>query len=90
MIKHYRIKISGKVQGVYFRASTQAKAEALGVKGSVRNEKDGSVFIEAEAEEDQLNLFVEWCHRGPERAKVQECVVEEATVKNFPNFLILR
>jgi acylphosphatase len=90
MLKHYTIKVSGKVQGVFFRASTQAKAEELGVNGIVKNETDGSVYIEAEAEEETLKRFVAWCHQGPERAKVTECIVQEGNLKNYRNFQILR
>jgi acylphosphatase len=51
MKKHFNIRISGRVQGVFFRASTKAKAEELGISGFVQNEPDGSVYIEAEGEE---------------------------------------
>jgi acylphosphatase len=47
-MNHVSIRISGKVQGVFFRASTKGKAEQYGINGFVRNEKDGSVYIEAE------------------------------------------
>jgi acylphosphatase len=47
-MKHINIKITGKVQGVFFRASTKAVADQIGVKGFVKNEKDGSVYVEAE------------------------------------------
>jgi acylphosphatase len=44
---HYQITVSGKVQGVWFRKSTQDKARELGLRGFVRNQPDGSVYIEA-------------------------------------------
>ena len=47
-MKKINIKITGKVQGVFFRASTKAVADQMGIKGLVKNEKDGSVYIEAE------------------------------------------
>lgn len=62
---HLNINIIGKVQGVWFRASTKEKAYSLGVKGFVKNEKNGSVYIEAEASNEIMNDFVEW------RKKVQ-------------------
>lgn len=58
-IKHLNIKIYGQVQGVFFRASAKEEAEKLGVKIFPRNETDGSVFIEAEGEEEKLKKFVQ-------------------------------
>ncbi len=90
MTKHYNIMVSGKVQGVYFRASTEVKASEFGVSGFVKNERDGSVYIEAEADEDMLKHFIEWCRHGPERAQVTNCVVKEGPLKNFTGFRIER
>jgi acylphosphatase len=84
------IKVIGKVQGVFFRASTKAVADQMGVKGRVKNEKDGSVLIEAQADETTLNLFVEWCKEGPEKAKVEEVIVENSEVQNFTNFVVIK
>ena len=80
------IRVSGKVQGVFFRASAKDEADQLGVKGFVRNELNGDVYIEAEGEDDQLKLFLEWCRRGPRRASVENVDVEEAELKNFVSF----
>ena len=80
------IHVSGKVQGVFFRASAKDEADQLGVKGFVRNELNGDVYIEAEGEDDQLKLFLEWCRRGPRRASVENVDVEEAELKNFVSF----
>lgn len=71
-----RIKVTGKVQGVFFRASTKEKADQLGIKGWVRNEPDGSVLIEAEGEKSVLHEFKEWCSVGPSSAHVKETVIE--------------
>jgi acylphosphatase len=90
MKKYVTIKISGKVQGVFFRASTKEKADELGLKGLVRNEHDGSVFVEAEGEEDLLSNFIFWCHRGPRLAKVEQCDVKEGDIKGFTDFTISR
>ncbi|HMR56799.1 MAG TPA: acylphosphatase [Cyclobacteriaceae bacterium] len=88
--KHLNIAVIGKVQGVYYRASTKQKADALGVKGFVRNQPDGSVYIEAEAAPEILRQFVEWCHRGSERAQVQHVEISEAPLKNFIAFEVQR
>ncbi|MCC6835550.1 MAG: acylphosphatase [Cytophagales bacterium] len=88
--KHLNIAVIGKVQGVYYRVSTKQKADALGVKGFVRNQPDGSVYIEAEAAPEILRQFVEWCHRGSERAQVQHVEISEAPLKNFIAFEVQR
>lgn len=90
MIKHYNIKVSGLVQGVFYRASAQAKAQALGLKGSVNNAEDGSVNIEAEGEETQLKELIEWCNTGPEKAQVIDVKVKEGKVKNYSDFIIIK
>lgn len=90
MLKHFNIKVYGRVQGVFFRASTKTQAEALGIKGFVRNEKDETVYIEAEGEEDNLKKFVGWCSRGPKYAVVEQCDVVESEIRHFDNFVILR
>jgi acylphosphatase len=87
---HFNISVRGKVQGVFFRASARKHAEALELNGFARNESDGSVYIEAEGEEDNLKQFIEWCHRGPERAEVTEVTVTEDIIKNFSSFEVNR
>jgi acylphosphatase len=67
---HYQIKVSGRVQGVWFRKSTQQEAQRIGIKGFVRNEKDGSVFVEASAEEGAMSEFMDWLKIGPPMARV--------------------
>jgi acylphosphatase len=69
------IKVHGKVQGVFFRHFTFIEANKLGIAGFVRNASDGTVEITAQAAEENLKLFVEWCHRGPERARVDKVEV---------------
>ena len=76
-MKHIKIKVIGKVQGVFFRASTKAVADQMGVKGLVKNEKDGSVYIEAEADATILEMFLEWCNEGPDKSKVESVEVED-------------
>ena len=89
-MKHINIKVTGKVQGVFFRASTKAVADQMGVKGLVKNEKDGSVYIEAEASETILEMFVEWCNEGPEKAKVEAVAVSDSEMKGFNNFEVVK
>ena len=89
-MKHINIIITGKVQGVFFRASTKAVANQMGVNGMVSNNKDGSVYIEAEADDIILDLFVEWCNQGPDKAIVENVVVSTAELKNYRNFEIIK
>jgi acylphosphatase len=89
-MKHLNIKISGKVQGVFFRASAKDKAQELGVRGFVRNEPDGGVYVEAEGEEKALDQFVAWCSRGPATANVGKIITTESDPKNFVLFEIRR
>ncbi len=89
-IQHLDIVVTGKVQGVYYRASTKKKADELGVKGFVRNEPDGSVYIEAEASNEVLQKFIAWCWQGPERAQVQQVETTQAPLQNFKEFEVRR
>lgn len=59
------------VQGVFFRYSAKDVADGLGISGFVRNEADGTVYVEAEGEEDDLNEFLKWCRQGPEMATIE-------------------
>lgn len=89
-MKHVNIRVAGKVQGVFFRASTKQKADELGVRGFVRNEHDGSVYIEAEGDEEQLTRFVAWCGHGPAHARVESCEVTAGDIMRFTGFEIRR
>ena len=90
MTQHINITISGKVQGVFFRAATKEKADELGVKGFVCNEPTGNVYIEAETLQEVLNEFVKWCASGPPRAQVHHVEVVPGEVSIFVNFEIKR
>jgi acylphosphatase len=69
--------VRGRVQGVAFRHHTTQAAEQHGVTGWVTNLADGSVQACFEGEQDDVRAMVNWCHRGPELARVDQ-VVEEA------------
>ena len=64
------VVISGKVQGVWFRASTKQKADELGVTGWVKNTADGNVEAVFEAEKAVIDEMIAWCWVGPPRANV--------------------
>lgn len=79
-MKRYHIKVFGKVQGVFYRKSTQKRAEHYDITGYVKNRDDGSVEIEAQGAESKLEQLIEWCHKGPERANVNNVEVKEVEV----------
>jgi acylphosphatase len=84
--KCYQIRVSGRVQGVGFRYHSRNKAIDLRISGYVRNEADGSVYIEAQGNFEELNEFISWCHQGPRFARVDEVVVSELELKNYNDF----
>ena len=90
VVKHIKITVSGKVQGVFYRAFVKGKAEELSVKGFVRNEPNGDVYIEAEAQEDVLYKFIKWCNQGPPQADVDKIDATPGEVVGFTGFEIKR
>lgn len=81
------IKVFGRVQGVFFRANTQEKAQQLGLTGYVKNEPDGSVRIVARGETDQLQDLINWCHDGSPKAIVEDVSAKPyASVEEFKSF----
>jgi len=60
-MKHLNITVKGKVHGVFYRASTKAVADQLGVKGNIKNTLAGDVVIEAEGDDLSLDMFLDWC-----------------------------
>ena len=88
-MKNVHVKISGRVQGVFFRVSTKEKAEQLGIKGWVRNTKDGCVEAVFEGEDHLVDQMIEWCFRGPPQSKVENVEVNEQNpTDSFVNFSI--
>ena len=84
----YQIKVIGKVQGVWFRKHTCDKANRLEIKGFVRNEKDGSLYIEAEGYCEQLEEFIKWFYVGSPLSKVNGVKYVLGEFKNYGSFEI--
>lgn len=83
------LKIIGRVQGVFFRAEACEKAHAFGLTGWVSNMSDGAVEAVAQGSEEALHKFIDWCHRGPAGAHVENVVVELQTPREeFKEFSI--
>jgi acylphosphatase len=82
-----RLKIAGRVQGVYYRASTVQQAQILGLTGWVKNCPDGSVEAVAEGIVEKIEELIAWCRKGPAGARVTEVSVEwqfaEGTFRDF-------
>lgn len=89
-MKRLTIIVSGRVQGVFFRASTKDEADLLSVNGFVRNEPNGDVYIEAEGDEMQLEKFLNWCRKGPPRSIVEKIITSEKEIAGFKNFEVRR
>ncbi len=71
-----KLRVTGRVQGVYYRASTQERARALGLSGWVRNTRDGAVELEAEGPASAIEALVEWCRQGPPAARVRDVAID--------------
>jgi acylphosphatase len=81
--------ILGKVQGVYFRHNTQIVATRCGIKGWVRNLEDGQVEAVLEGDEISVKTMLEWCHKGPPNAIVNDVKIEyERYIGEFQDFRI--
>ena len=89
MQKEISIKVSGQVQGVFFRWETMRLARRLGLAGWVSNESDGTVKIVAQGAEDKLKEFIERLRWGPKYARVENIETNWSQPKeNFADFRI--
>lgn len=88
MRKRLHIWVAGRVQGVFYRASTVALAKQLALTGWVRNLPDGRVEIVAEGEEESLQKLLSWCRQGPPAAQVTAVEsLEEPATGEFQRFV---
>lgn len=86
MKKHFNIKVYGLVQGVFFRSTAKEQADKLKISGFAENKPDGSVYIEAEGEKQNLDRFVKWCNTGPSMSQVEKVIMTEGKLKEFSGF----
>lgn len=77
-MKALHLTIYGRVQGVWFRASTREQAQRFGASGWVRNKADGSVEVFTQGSRQSVDRLLEWCRQGPQGAYVERVDVEEA------------
>ena len=82
--------ISGKVQGVFFREASRRLAEKLNIKGWIKNTTDGKVEVLITGAEKDLDIFVNFCKTGPERAEVEDIHVSRKPKIDFDKFEVIR
>ena len=83
--------ISGRVQGVFYRASAQEEAQRLGLSGEIRNLPGGEVEAVVEGEKAAIEEFIEWCRRGPPAAQVEDVRVRWSAFRDeFRTFRVTR
>lgn len=83
-----RVRVTGRVQGVWFRAWTKEQAASLGVTGWVRNCDDGAVEAHAEGEDDAVRELIDRMRRGPAAARIDELQADDATPERHPAFAV--
>ena len=85
-----RVRVAGRVQGVFFRESTAERAKRLGVRGWIKNNPDGTVEATFEGPQSKVREMVRWCEKGPELARVDNINVKYGKfIGEFNNFEIL-
>jgi acylphosphatase len=89
-MRQFHAIVSGRVQGVYFRAETQETARRLGLSGFVRNLPDGSVEVVAEGEAKPLGELLEFLHDGPPLARVHNVDLTWDTTHDAPESFTVR
>ena len=88
-MRSVKIKVFGKVQGVFYRVSTQRQAQKYGIKGWVKNCDDGTVEACFQGNESAIKALLDWCKKGPEyaiveciqRSQINEKVYEQFTIR---------
>lgn len=81
-----RLRIHGRVQGVWYRGSATAEASRLGLSGWVRNRSDGTVEAIAIGPLTAVEAFIAWAHQGPSNARVSRVEVFEAEIEQLAGF----
>lgn len=82
-------EVSGRVQGVFFRASTKSEAERLGLQGWVRNEPDGAVRLLVCGDSDAVEQLCNWLNNGPAYARVTRVSCENRPYESLTDFRIV-
>ena len=83
-----RCRVTGRVQGVFFRDSTRKKAMEFGVNGYAKNLTDGSVEVMVSGDDQAVNALCEWLWQGPPLSNVSQVVCEESECQAVKGFVI--
>lgn len=86
-LRAVRCRVEGRVQGVFFRASTRAEADRLGVVGSARNLEDGAVEVFAQGEPDAVAQLVGWLWQGSPLSRVNAVTLTDAQPLTLARFV---
>lgn len=89
-MKTVHLQISGKVQGVFFRATAKEMAQLHLVSGWIKNTDDNNVEAEVTGENEAIEKFISWCKHGPAKAKVDHVKVTDVALKKFTSFEVIR
>lgn len=88
MIKHFEIRVYGRVQGVGFRYAATQKARSLNLKGWVRNLPDGSVTTAVQGEDDACRAYIQWCRSGTGYSWVERVEISEKKPEQLHSFTV--
>jgi len=88
-MKRTRVVVSGRVQGVFFRATCARLARQAGLVGTVRNLDDGRVEAIFEGDDDAVDRLIAWCRRGPDHADVEDVAVTPEQVIGERDFRVV-
>lgn len=90
VIKSVKLKVYGKVQGVFYRKTAQQKAKELNLQGWVKNSPDNTVEMFIQGPESEVIKMIAWCRQGPKNAVVSKIDAEDSTTQNYSDFKIIR
>lgn len=88
MKKRVMLRLSGRVQGVFFRVMAQEKALSFGLTGAARNEHDGTVTLDIEGAPEDIDSMIVWCREGSGHASVTDVLIEEVDPVGYTGFSI--
>lgn len=89
-MRRVRAIVTGRVQGVSYRAATVTAARRLGLAGWVRNRYDGSVELEAQGPDERVAELLAWCAHGPPSARVSHVATEELALADGDSHFAIR
>ena len=89
-MRSVRVTISGRVQGVFFRATCAELARDLGLAGSVRNLPDGRLSATFQGADDAVDRMLAWCREGPPMARVDALEIEDVAASDATGFRVAR